>query len=148
MKSCTSNVDLEIYSQFLCFRMRNGSDCSSVKVFLGGKKGLMINRLTLQWFSHNLRHQARVLMTNKQHSINYTISKGIYGRNNQRRAKGERRLFFTKTECHEPRVKRVFCSFTFILLYFVPTFNITERNTLDSISQSIPFSLLQAAWVK
>lgn len=43
------------------------------------------------------------LMTNKQHSINYTISKGIYGRNNQCRAKRERMPFFIETECHEPR---------------------------------------------
>lgn len=62
------------------------------------------------------------LMTNKQHSINYAISKGIYGRNNQCRAKGERKLFFNETECHEPRVERAYCSFTFLLPYFVPTF--------------------------
>lgn len=83
-------------------------------------------------------------MTNKQHSINYTISKGIYGRNNQCGAKGERMLFFTQTDCHEPWVKRALCAFTFLLLYFTPTFIITGvlKNTLDSISQAIPFSLL------
>lgn len=89
-------------------------------------------------------------MTNKQHSINYTISKGIYGRNNQCRAKGERMLFFTETECHEPWVMRAFYAFTFLLLYFVPIFIITGvlRNTLDSISQSIPILLLKATRVK
>ena len=90
------------------------------------------------------------LMTNKQHSINYTISKGIYGRNNQRRAKGERMLFFTETERHEPRVTRALYAFTFLLLYFVPTFIITGvlRSTVDSISQSLSILLLKATRVK
>lgn len=65
-------------------------------------------------------------MTNKLHSINYTISKGIYGRNYQCRAKGERKTFFTETEWHELWVKGAFYAFTFLLLYFVPAFIITE----------------------
>lgn len=84
------------------------------------------------------------LMTNKQHLINYKISNGIYGRNNQCEAKGETVLFFIETECHEPPVTRAFCAFTFLLLYFVHR----RRNTLDSISQSIPILLLQATRVK
>lgn len=89
-------------------------------------------------------------MTNKQHSINYTISKGIYGGNNQCGAKGERMLFFIETESHEPPVTSDFYAFTFLLLYFVPTFIITGvlRNTLDSISQPIPILLLEATRVK
>lgn len=88
-------------------------------------------------------------MTNKQHSINYTISKGIYGRNNQCRAKEERMLFFTETECHEPQVTGAFYAFTFLLLYFVLMFIIRVlRNALDSISQSIPSLSLQATWLK
>lgn len=87
-------------------------------------------------------------MTNKQHSINYTISKGIYGRNNQCGAKGERMLFFTQTDCYEPLVQRAFCAVTFLLLYFVRTFIITwvSKNTLDSISHLIPSSLPKATW--
>ena len=80
-------------------------------------------------------------MTNKQHSINYTISKGIYGRNNQCGAKGETMLFFTETECREPRVTGAFCAFTFLLLYFLPAFIIAGGGT-HSISQLIPILLL------
>lgn len=55
--------------------------------------------------------------------------------------KGEKKLFFTETDCREPRVKRAFCAFTFLLPYFVPTFIIAGvlKNTQDSISQPIPF---------
>lgn len=55
--------------------------------------------------------------------------------------RGEKKLFFTETECREPRVKRAFCAFTFLLPYFVPAFIIAGvlKNTQDSISQPIPF---------
>lgn len=109
--------------------------------FSGGKKAWWL----IDWLHNGFLIisgiRRGVLMTNKLHSINYTISKGIYGRNNQCRAKGERMLFFTETECHEPRVKGALCAFTFLLLYFVPTFIITGdlSHTLGCISQSVPF---------
>lgn len=80
-------------------------------------------------------------MTNKQHSINYTISKGIYGRNNQCRAKGERKLFFTETCAMNLGLEELCLVVAFIIIVLL-------RNTEDSISQSIPSLLLQAARVK
>lgn len=86
-------------------------------------------------------------MTNKQHLINYTTSKGIYGRNNQCGAKGETMLFFTETEWHEPRVTGAPRAFTSLLLHFAP--NVHHRwNTQDSISQSIRILLPEATRVK
>lgn len=127
----------------MSFRMSNGSDCSSVKVFLGEKKRAW---WLIDWLYNGFLIISGIrrgfLMTNKQHSINYTISKGIYGRNNQCRAKRESMPFLTKTECHEPRVKRTFCALTFLFLYFIPMFVIVGalRNTGDSISQSNSYS--------